>query len=53
LGLYSREIGQKTKIWGIVVLGKNLAKKSTDSDTYQIVARQKCYRMDGEKVVLG
>jgi hypothetical protein len=53
LGLYSRGIGQKTKIWGIFALGRNLAKKSMDSDTYQIVARQKCYRMDGEKVVQG
>jgi hypothetical protein len=52
-GFNSRGLGEKPRVGGLLPLRKNLAKKWTDSGTYHIVARQKCYRMNDERVIQG
>jgi hypothetical protein len=47
-GLHTRAIGKNHDLRHFA-LRKNLAKKSKYTSTYQIVARQKCYRMDTDR----
>jgi hypothetical protein len=48
-GLHTRAIGKNHELRHFT-LRKNLAKKSKYTSTYQIVARQKCYRMDTDRL---